>query len=250
MAQPEIVSRGEIVACLGLGDSLSEADAGLLELLKGMVENEARRYCGHDITQPAAPYVHFLPEVQRTAPQDALLAMDPGGLQGASHSGQMEVLQLPRILVRTAGLEVREDPDAAAGQAGGDFGDDTLLTPGSDYYLDVDQAGLSRSGHLIRIAGPWPSRPRTVRVTYVAGLTAGELDNEYSDIKLAIIEEVAQRFRLAKSRQGSDGGGTGAVQSESIGGEYSVTYDTRVLGQGSLSSEIRERLAPYVSLAP
>ena len=62
MAQPEIVSLAEIVAYLGLGSSLAPADAGLIQMLKAMVENQARAFCGHHITQPADPHVEYLPE--------------------------------------------------------------------------------------------------------------------------------------------------------------------------------------------
>ncbi len=247
MAQPEIVSRGEIVASLGLGSNLTEADAGLIELLKGMVENEVRRYCGHNITQPTELYVHYLPARHRIPAPDPLLT---AGSRSFTIREGAEILQLPQVFTRTSGLEVRVDSGAAGGQGSGDFGDEALLTLGVDYYLDADQTGLSRSGQLIRICGVWPARPRSIRVTYLAGFTAGELDGEYSEIKLAVIDDVAQRFRLAKSRQGSDGSGVGRIRSESIGGEYSVTYDHQESVGGNLLPETRERLAPYVSMAP
>jgi len=246
MPLPEIVSRGEIVAYLGLGASLSEADGGLIELLRGMVENEVRRYCGHEITRPAEPYVSYLPAANDRPPAEPLLALESE--RSAVDDGR--ILQLPHPFVRTDGLEVRVDPGASAGQGSGDFGDETQLTAGVDYFLDADDEGLSRSGQLIHLGSGWPRRARTVRATYFAGFTAAELDGAYSDVKLAVLDEVALRFRQAKSRQGADAVGTGSIRSESIGGEYSVTYAPAEVESPGLSADARQRLAPYVSLAP
>ncbi len=248
MSQPEIISRAEIVAALGLGATISDADSGLVELLKRIVENEARRYCRHEITQLATPYVHLLPAALLAETGGTLLERESGAALGLRDNGSSCILQLPVPFVRSASLEVRVDLNAAAGQAAGAFGNDTLLTSGSDYYLDVDEPGLSRSGQLVRISGGWPTRPRTVRVSYFAGFTADELDGPYSDIKGAILDEVCARFQSAKSRQGN--GSAGSIQSESIGGEYSVTYDTRTFDAAPLKPETRDRLAPYVSAVP
>ncbi|MGE3314008.1 MAG: hypothetical protein AB7O26_02750 [Planctomycetaceae bacterium] len=248
MSQPEIISRAEVVAALGLGATISDADSGLVELLKRIVENEARRYCRHAITQSASPYIHFLPASAPAVAGGTLLERESSATLGFGATVDSRILQLPVPFVRSESLEVRVDLQSAAGQGVDAFGNDTLLVLGSDYYLDVDEPGLSRSGQLVRITGSWPKRPRTVRVSYFAGFTAAELDGPYSDIKGAVLDEVCARYQSAKSRQGS--GGAGAIQSESIGGEYSVTYDTRTFDAAPLQPETRDRLAPYVSAVP
>src|SRR3990172_7396060 len=66
------------------------------------------------------------------------------------------VLQLPHTPVWSTGLEVREDVGANAGQATGAFGTATILTLGSDYWLDISDATLqlSTSGLLRRNRTP------------------------------------------------------------------------------------------------
>lgn len=248
MSQPQIVSRAEVVASLGLGGSISDADSGLIELLKRVVENDARRYCGHEITRNTNPFIHFLPGSVAASSAVSLLERASGMTTGIRDDGASRFLQLPVPFVRAESLEVRVDLNAAAGQAAGAFGSATLLTAGVDYYLDMDESGLSRSGRLVRIAGGWPAQPRTVRVSYFAGFSAAELDGPYSDLKGAILDEVCHRFQIAKSRPGS--GGTGLIQSESIGGEYSVTYDTHTNETSPFGQQFRDRLAPYVSITP
>jgi hypothetical protein len=243
MNPPEIASFAEIVAYLGLGTSLTPADAGLLQMLKSMVENEARAHCGHDITQPAEPYVHDLPAAGLRAADDPLLE------DGLTSDGEpaANVLQLPQLFVRSDDLEVRIDPNASGGQSEGAFGPDSLLERGVDYLLDLDESTFSRTGQLIRLGGSWPARPRTIRVTYRAGLTVAELDGAFSDIKYAVIEEAAGRFRAARRRQAAGG----VIKSESIGGEYSVTYESMPTESGeSRGATLAMRLAPYARMVP
>jgi hypothetical protein len=45
-------------------------------------------------------------------------------------------------------------------------------------------------------------------------------------------------------------GGAGLIQSESIGGEYGVTYETRSASFENLLPQTRDRLAPFVSVIP
>ena len=109
---------------------------------------------------------------------------------------------------------------------------------------------MSRSGQLIRRGAAWPTRPRTVKVVYQAGLTAADLDGPFSDIKFALLDEVALRFREAKRRQAVDATFGGVIHSESIGGEYTVSYETSESTATALTDVSRERLGPYARLLP
>jgi hypothetical protein len=245
MAQPEIVSPAEIVSYLGLGSNVTPADSGLIQMLKAMVENEARAFCGHNITQPVEPIVEYLPQ------PGGQLRVEPLLRHRESWNELSEadtILQLSQPFVRQAGLEVRVDLAAAAGQGDGDFGDETLLQIGTDYLLDMDETAMSRSGQLIRRGAAWPRRPRTIKVLYQAGLTASDLDGPFSDIKFALIEEVALRFREVKRRQGGNVPLGGLIRSESIGGEYKVAYETGEAPTGAMAEVTRDRLAPYLRL--
>jgi hypothetical protein len=75
--------------------------------------------------------------------------------------------------------------------------------PASAYRLDMESAGMCKSGRLYRTVGGWPSSPRTVKVTYVAGYTQGEIDAGVTDLKLAALQGLAWWWR--KSMLSSNG---------------------------------------------
>jgi hypothetical protein len=133
------------------------------------------------------------------------------------------------------------DFNAFYGTASGAFGADTLLTPGSDYALDLDYSenGIvcSQTGIVYRINGFWPERGRVyypgkltaetsapfgnIKVVYTSGYAtattgpiAGVLDLP-DDLRYAIVTLIAFMSRTAKL-------GGQPIQSERIG-DYS--YD-------------------------
>lgn len=245
MAQPLIVGRAELLAELGLGSSATDADLGLLERIQRGVENAARRYVRHGITQPDTPYVEFHPRVDQmvgSGPELVRITGDRASLSGDVDYGN--VIQLDHGWVRSIS-EVREDRNANFGQGGSDFPTASILTAGTDYGLELDAPGLSKTGHLVRRYSSWPNLKGTVKVTYVAGLTATELDDEYSDIKDAIIEEIALRWNRSKSVRD---GAVGPVVSESMGGQVLFTYDTQSVGNGQLSKSVQRKLQPFARL--
>ena len=259
MAQPEIVDVGEIIAELGIGSTVPNADRALLTSLKGRVENLCRRQVKHGITQPASPYyVEYHPRANGYVSGDGCMYELSGGMVVQSNSGATGLIQLDNPFVRSIS-EVREDFSAHFGQAG-DFPSSSILAA-DVYALEVDTqlrdgTALSKSGILRRRTGNWASRAGTVKVTYIAGFTAAELDDEFSDIKDAVIQEVVTRFKLAKSRSGATGAGVYPLKSESIGGQYSYTQDTSVaIGLSSATSNqlmktTQDVLAPYVRWSP
>ncbi len=253
MAQPEIVDISEIIIYLGLQATLTDADHGLLTMLKTHVENDARRYVRHNITQPSSDYVEFHPRTDRTrfGAEIVELSGDVVTLQQSSIGGN--IIQLDQIFVRSI-TEVRVDFDAYFGIESGDFPASTLLTEGTDYYMPVEESigspatNLNKTGHLIRRSGNWPSRGGTVKATYNAGFTATELDSDYSDIKLTIIKEVVFRFKESKTMGGVEAG-FGPLKSFSIGGEIAVTFDTASdatkTGRSGMLRESERRLFKY-----
>ena len=256
MAQPEIVDLSEIILYLGLQATLTDADNGLLTMLKTHVENDARRYVRHNITQPEDEYIEFHPRTDRTrfGAEIVELSGDIVTLQQSSIGGN--IIQLDHIFVRSI-TEVREDFDGYFGIESGDFPASTALTEGTDFYMRVEESigspatDLNKTGHLIRRSGNWPSRAGTVKVTYNAGFTATELDSDYSDIKLTIIKEVAFRFKESKTMQGTEVG-FGPVRSFSVGGQVAVAFDTTSdatkTGQSGMLRESERRLFKYKRL--
>ena len=243
---PEICTMGELIATLGVATTLGDADAVLLEMTKRQVENRIRKHCRWGITQ--ATYTQFLPS------SDSLGGVGGNRLEKLSSTRAAitswgdaagDILQLPQIYVSSI-TSINEDTGAAAGQGGSDFPAATLLTSGTDYYLDMDDASWAISGQVIRSNGvSWSRKARTIKAVYVAGFTATQLDEEYQDVKLACISETITWFKKAKSRQGADGSGLGEIKSESIGQEYSVTYADNSGAKLSLSQQTTDLLRPY-----
>lgn len=244
----EICTMAELILNLGLGATLGNADAVLLELTKRQVEDRIRRFCRWHITQKQ--HVEFLPKsttlgennvsmLEKTSSNRA--AWTTYGLQGG------DILQLGQIYVSSIS-RLYEDTGAAGGQGSGDFPSGTLLTSGTDYYLDQDCSGeFSRTGFVYRTNGrSWSRKARTIKVVYTSGFTPTQLDEEYRDIKLACIAETRKWYKRAKSGQGADGTGVGEIKSEAIGGEYTVTYNTSESEKmGSLSGQTVDLLKPY-----
>lgn len=153
-------------------------------------------------------------------------------------------LRLVNLPVRSI-IEVRENVGAwHTGEAAGSFDSDTILSA-TNYAMDLDRAGLSWTGILWRTSGLWPQTPRSVKVTYVSGLSADELDDEFSDIKLAVIEAVSQwTLRAIYRAKGATGG---LVQQLSIK-DFSVAFAPQMTAGWALPDEVKEMLSHYISI--
>lgn len=231
----------------------TDQELARLEMVWKSTEAEIRRYCGQNIAQPADAYVDILPESDWYIPVDPLLSHDnvlPGGLGltwsiGPQADGHL--LTLRQGLVRSI-TSVYVDVTSAAGTSVNDFAAATLLSSDS-YYLDVterdpDGSLMSRSGVVVRRDADWPSRRRSVKVTYVAGLTEAELDSDYSDIRMAVIREVVDKYSTVQSL------GQSPIQSERLG-DWSVTYAVGGNTDGlHLSAPLRSTLQPFCRWLP
>lgn len=137
-----------------------------------------------------------------------------------------DMLCLRHIPVRSIS-EVREDPSANANFKTGDFADATVLTNGTDFFLDVNVDGISESGFLRRANSIWSLWPRSIKITYQAGYTneefAGEGDIDASPIAEAVLICGIILFKQkAVNAKGNGGFLPGPIQSEKLG-DYSYT---------------------------
>jgi DNA-binding transcriptional ArsR family regulator len=256
MAIPEICDLSEVVQSLGLGSTLTDADSALLTTTKIRIEAEVRRFVGHNIVQPATPYVEYLPA--RPGNIQSVEMYEVVGNQLISHVSTQygDVLQLPQMWLRSI-TSIYEDRGAYGGQKAGDFAAGTLLTQGTHYWVNYDKdasdpelngtQSLAVAGQVIRVGASWSRVPRTIKVTYVAGLTASELDGAWSDIKSVIVYETIVRFKTKKAMFGADS--DWLIKSERIGGEYAVTYEDRDTLSIDLSDESKEKLESFMVMA-
>ncbi len=247
MAQPEIVDIADIVTMLGVGSTITEANRALITMLKSFVENDVRSYLRTDLTQ--ATYTHYLPNRKVIVESEPMLWVENKRVTNRWATAEGDVLQLPQLFARSI-TSIYEDCNAKGNQQAGDFPVASLLTAGTDYFLDIDESGLARASQVRRIGTLWSRYPRTIKVTYVAGFTAAEIDATYSDIRELVVNETVSKFKLAKSRLGTGSGGGFPIKSEKIGTEYAVSYDTGVrwMTQAGLSDDARAALEKYVNI--
>lgn len=227
-----IIAVSDALVFLGKAGSATDAERGLLGMLIPLAEGALKRFVGYESIEQAT-YTEFYPDADQLGVGDQDTLDIAGGrivVGGQSDNSVIPLIQLP---VRSIG-SVYEDAAAFGGQGSSDFAAATLLTSGTDYYIDAQQSGLSWTGFLRRINSTWPRRRRTVKVTYTAGFTAAELDGTATAginaqaLKFAAILAVVGAFKTAQAYQGAATGGGGPLQSESISTSgHSVTYATQ-----------------------
>jgi hypothetical protein len=240
-----IVARAEYLTWLGIAGSVTDHEDGLLAMVVPQIERSVKRFLGYSIEQPSTDYVHYLPRAGRGADEDpTIMYIDVHGdrVQTATVGGVSEYgqLQLPEIPVRSV-TEIREDASAYGGQGPNDFPASSVLTAGTDYFIDYTESGLCMSGIVKRINAYWPTRARTVMATYMAGYTQDELTTGIAcDIKLAVLTMIQRLF----GRRGATT--KGDIKSERLG-DYSVEY--LVEQARIIPFYVKRSLQPFVSYA-
>lgn len=229
-----ICSPGEVLAYLGKRSTATDDDRALVEMLMPLVDGTIKTFLGWNVIQTT--YTHLLPDQDLFAVSYNDLGI-PADVVGNRISyvfpGTSVQIQLPEIPVRQI-IALNADYSSLGGQNAADFPANTLQVQGTDFYVDYDGATptdqvpytneICWTGHIRRWIGVWPSRQRSIRVQYVAGLTPDELDNKtpipyrrVSDIKFAAIISAAAAFLEAKATQVNGIGAQGPITSERIG---------------------------------
>lgn len=247
MALATIISDNELSNVFG---SPSTSDMNLLRLIRDQVEQMARAYVRHDITQPSSDYVEYYPRRTLVSPigseTDEWFDIANTQVTTSSKRSAENIIVLRQKFVRSI-TGVWEDLSAYFGKGSNDFDSTTKLTEGTDYVLDYIKDGLCDTGRLIRINRSWPSTPGTVKVQYNAGLTASELDDQYQFVKLALLDEIDLRYRYRKGYRDRSGPGAGPLAAFSIPGDFSERYDTTLVNAimlGTLLPGTKKKLQP------
>ena len=241
----------------------------LIGLLEKPLEQAIRAYLGYDPVQSTRTEYYPLRKIGNHRHRRSYWELhgDRAVLAPAGGQDHLTRLQLRHLPIRGGTNPiVYEDAGAEFGEASGAFGASTQLTWGTEFWADWrgdDGAGepVSYSGALVR-DGAWQRQPGSIKVTYIAGYTADELDGtstatgiDASQIRLASLLEMQRMYSAQKARQTTATGVTlapGAVTGERMG-DYSYTLDgnsARELGgmQSSLSGEAAELLHPFRNL--
>jgi hypothetical protein len=257
-----LVRKAECLTYMGLLGNISQDDEALLDLLHPLAEAALQSWMQAELQYQQ--HVEYYPIGQPQLAGIEEYQLDDVDFRSSNvvfrntRSGG-PALQLKHTPVVTFGLEVREDPNSNGGQADDAFGDDSLLSLGSDYWLDIDEeisvaaihAGtsfLSRTGILYRVSA-WPLEPRSVKVTYYAGWTAEQFAGRSAGaVKLAALKTVANAYWGAKANHGASAG-RGPATSESIG-KYSVSYGANGIAnlQITVPDSAKQDLWPFRNL--
>lgn len=201
-----IVSSGDCLAYVrACGLAVPPGLAPLIAFVRASCERMLKDYVGYELEYDAAR-VAYLPHHMGNTRTDADftgVGFDMAGGQVVQREvgrNTKRELVLPELPVKSVASVY--DNSAAWNTAGGDWPASSLLAANA-YYLDTpDGAGRCWSGVLYRNVGSWTNIPRAVKVTYAAGLTAAELEDDYPNFKLAVLTAFAINFGkiLARGR--------------------------------------------------
>lgn len=212
------------------GGTMAAEDQAIVSFVRPLAERLVKKFVGFNIEQ--ATYTDLYPLIGQDGMMDMLVDgyEDIGGRivpYNSSMLGSGSYLSTRQKPVRSI-TSVYENV-SAWDTAGGSWPASALLDP-TEYQLDQEEyGGLSWSGFVYRRSGVWPTEPRTVKITYVAGLTAAELDpatGAYAEFAQACYLTAMNGFWLwkqFKTEAAGGSGGAGPVVSERLG-DYAVSW--------------------------
>lgn len=213
-----LVTDADVIAYLQIdGRCLTAAIQKQLTDLRIAAENAVKEYVGYEIEQ--ATYEDLYPDKAistRWEGDSTAVGFDMmGGAvvpRETFPTGRRELV-LNQLPVRSI-TSIYDNP-AAYNTAGGAW--TVGLLPTNNYYLDLDRVGgMSWSGIVRRHVGAWSSVPNTIKITYVAGLTAAELASRYTEYGMAVKVAVAKLVGDAVARANTARTGRGPVGSVGI----------------------------------
>ena len=266
-----ICSPGEVLAALGKAGTATSDDRGLVEMLLPLTDGAIKRFLGWNVIQKT--WTHLLPDIDMYDIAQFQSAWDMGepfdarnGQISYFYPGTPQILQTPEIPLRSV-TSLYVDFASAGGQNSANFSSATLLTLGTDYYIQYDApdpgqtvpytSGICWAGHIRRwLGGVWPGRSQTALCTYVAGFTPDEIDGvtalpvkPIGDLKYAAILAAVAGFREFKAWADRSGQEPGPIISERLA-DYSATYSEKAILQATglmsrLPFKCEELLRPY-----
>lgn len=250
-----IIDISEVILEMGLSAAITDEERAVCLTSLRRAAGAVRKHLGYDPTYQSHTEYYPLP-YSYPYPQSYQwdISGDRAVTRRTSQASSSE-LQLRHLPVRSV-VSVYEDVNGRAGQSTDPFPADTLLTAGTDYWLNLDESVLCTDG-ILRAAGTWPSEPGSVKVAYAAGYTAAEIHGQSTAVDAtpigeAVLYEACRRVRRMMTSKKITGIGipAGVVTSERLG-DYGYTLDpgsaALLMGSGDLTPETKEKLSPYVN---
>lgn len=256
-----ILTNAEILTHMQLTGVITTLQQAVLTQLRPAAERLVKEHVGYEIEQ--ATHIEFHPVLNRSVEGDPMVEGYEGSTGGAVpvYWGQDDArsIYLDQLPLRsiTSVCENISAWDTAGGSwpAGNDLSEGADFR--ADYELVLSGQNLSWSGALVKNYGTWPRVARSVRVEYVAGLSATELDfdGRYGVFKQAALLTCQINFLEALSNTINDqsgGAGTGVIN-ESLDG-WSVSYSGAMVEalfsmQSTLPEKAKQMLQPYVRMS-
>lgn len=188
------------------GVTLTAAHDAFLDWLAPTVEVCIWAVIGYDITQQTT--TEFLPQSNGERPP-LEFGIDVGWdriggvvMPRSRMDPSQGVLTVSRLPVRSVTSVYENIVAWTTGATNGNWPASSLL-PITAYRADMAEENLCKNGRIYRTVGSWPTVPRTVKITYVAGYTQAEIDTTQSDLKLAELETLGWWWGKAMRRSNS-----------------------------------------------
>jgi len=188
------------------GVLLTAPQLQFLGTIRGWVESAINRVVGYPLVE--STYTEFLAAAGGERPP-LEFGIDVGWdrigtvVMPRSRVDQAQgYLQLTRLPVRAV-TSVYENLAAwTTGATNGNWPEACLL-PATAYRLDMAVPDRCDSGRLVRVVGCWASSPRSVKVTYTAGLSGAEIEADHGQVKAAALDSLGWWWQKAMVRSAS-----------------------------------------------
>ena len=244
-----IVTNAELKVALGLAASATDAQEALIDLVLPGAHSSVAEFLCYDPEQGSR--TEFLPVIgaDEHASVADLWRSDGTRAFRTRESQGVELLQVATLPIRSI-TNLYEDYNARHGANTGAFAAATELTEGEGFWpeydgVDSDAASVCRSGLIRRVGGAWPTIPGTVKVVYVGGYDADELNGTDTainarPIKDAILMTAMKAFREMTILGKQDHGfAAGPKSSERLGDyQYSLASSPGVVAAASMGIDL------------
>lgn len=218
-----IIDPSEVLDDLGL-ENADPADIRRMSRSIMSAQRAIEEYLGYLLERET--HTEYYPIARQRSARDSFVDVI-GQRVLLGREGDSALIIANRPVINDDTLAVYESFNGQSGQSTSAFPAASLLTKGSDYFLDViGNEDYSMSGILYRRAGTWSPEIGSIMVIYSAGFTAADLNGtgtfkRAAVIKDSLFEEAKRDFRQRRANA-ANLDRAAPLSSESIG-QYSYS---------------------------